>query len=486
MSSRQSLRWTVCAIAAAAFRAARPDLVDLPLMLSIAVIALSLSVRAPISLRNLFCVYTFGIFVVGNRLLFPRSPDQNQDLLLYLCCFMLPYLARSLLPLANRRGTTAMDGAIPAANQQRSIHLERALLGLIGVQLARFLVLAAPYGLAGIYSGRGLAGRIESYSRTGNAGFEQLSGLLLLAAVAGVAIAYFEDRLWGGLPVRFGLLGVSLLLFPLLAFERAFLVYGVILFGAMYLFDRSHRRFARGKHVRLKARSNSGRRVVVAGLLSGAVIFVAINIGDVRAQELERTPGVTGQGDTLEQVLRGEFTPIQFYRDSKDNIDELGYRGGTNIVGAFVTRLVPRSVWKNKPITTQEYYMRQLYPAQLSQGYSLAPSLFGVGFLNFGLAGTGLLCLSLGFLASGLDRAYMAATQPGLSHFLIVATWSYSVLRDDLATSMASIALTYATYVAVRFIFSARILGGEGSTSSSGTAGSNRRGVQGLSPASSG
>jgi hypothetical protein len=97
--------------------------------------------------------------------------------------------------------------------------------------------------------------------------------------------------------------------------------------------------------------------------------------------------------------------------------------------------------------------MRALHPTDLAAGYSLAPSLFGAGYLNFGMWGTAILVALTGWGAAYFDRGYVDGLRSKIPQFLIVSAWSYSFLRDDLANSLASILLTFVVYRVLRHHF---------------------------------
>jgi hypothetical protein len=94
--------------------------------------------------------------------------------------------------------------------------------------------------------------------------------------------------------------------------------------------------------------------------------------------------------------------------------------------------------------------MRALHPTDLAAGYSLAPSIFGAAYLNFGMGGTAILVALTGWGAAFFDRGYVDGLRSRIPQFLIVSAWSYSLLRDDLANSLMSILLTFLVYRVLR------------------------------------
>jgi hypothetical protein len=247
---------------------------------------------------------------------------------------------------------------------------------------------------------------------------------------------------------------VVLIFVPALSLQRSVLVLHSMLLAGVYICDKHFRTTPATTPAATDGRRTRLRRWLPAGLVILAAIGLAVKIGDIRTRQLDQTVlSNQATGSSLQQVLRGEFTPIEFYRDVKGNMGSLHYRYGEPIVAAFVTRGVPRSVWPNKPVTSQEIYMRARQPVQLAQGFSLAPSLFGVLYLNFGWLGTALGVALLGGIAAYYDRALAGGLVARVPQFLIVLTWFYSLLRDDLATSAFSIVLTLVAYRCLRAFF---------------------------------
>lgn len=440
---RNLLRWTVLVVFLTGLAVVAPDAFDLPTVAVAALVVFSVDLRHPMTLRTMFLVYSVGLFWYGNRLLYPGGSSLAADLLLYLLAFTAGYAVA-----AGRREGRPVE-ATPAAGPTSAAvvaRLEVVLWLLLAVEMVRVALLVAPYGPRAFYGGQELVNRISTFGQGGATGVEGITAILVTVAVAAVVAAYAEQCLKAGVRIRYSLVALVAVVPPLLSLERASVVYGSVLVAALYLCERRIRPLTAGR-----PGTGSGRRLVVALVALACAGGVAVKIGDIRAKRLnQQVFGTAHEVDTLGQVLRSEFTTIVFYRDVKDNIDTLGYRWGTNIVGALATRLVPRAVWRDKPITTSEYYMRQLRPRELQAGFSLAPSLFGVSLLNFGVAGTMVVVALVGLAAAACDRAYLEGMASRVPSFLILATWFYSLLRDDLATSLVSIALTFAAYAVLR------------------------------------
>jgi hypothetical protein len=61
--------------------------------------------------------------------------------------------------------------------------------------------------------------------------------------------------------------------------------------------------------------------------------------------------------------------------------------------------------------------------------------------------------LLLGVGAAYFDRGYVSRLYRRMPAFLLVATWAFSLLRDDLATSLVSVLLTFGIYKFFRSFF---------------------------------
>jgi hypothetical protein len=321
---------------------------------------------------------------------------------------------------------------------------------VIGLEAVRFAFLLRPYGVAGFYSGLGLVNRIQAYSQSGST-TEIVVNIALTALTTAVAVLYYEVCLELGARVRYRRLFLMLVILPALSLQREILVLNGVLFTAIYVCDKR-------RALALPSRSKGGTRaIVLSGLILACAALVAVWIGNVRAKQLNQQSSARGSNQsTLPTVLRAEVTPFFFYADVKANIGTLGYQHGYTIVGPLLTRIIPRTLWPSKPVTSNEFYMRALHPTDLAAGYSLAPSIFGAGYLNFGMGGCTILVVLTGWGAAFFDRGYVDGLRSRIPQFLIVSAWSYSFLRDDLANSLASILLTFLVYRGLRSHFLGR------------------------------
>jgi oligosaccharide repeat unit polymerase len=444
------LRWCLTALLLGGLAALVPGILDVYATSTIILLGLGLNFTSPFTLRNYYLLYTVAFFLIGSRIIYPNLHNIfNFDAAVYLAAF----LAGHLLYFWSHRTHKVKEPSPRSFSPLAAKRIEMAFWALAGAQLVRLALLIKQFGLGGFYSGQELAYRIQSYRESGSTG-AAVTTFAITALSASITALHCEYCLRTGVRPRYLLLAFVLIVMPLISLQRNNLILNSALLAAVYVSMRriqAHRpdrapAGSRQSNVSVTAR----RRLIPALVLLLVGVVMAIKIGDIRGRSLERQSGQTDSSNSLQQVLQGEFTPISFYYDVKHNMDKLGYRYGTNIVGGLATRFIPRSLWPDKPITSQEYFMRQLQPDALARGLSLAPSLFGVGYLNFGMIGTAILVALLGWGAAHYDRAYVHARPSGIPQFLILSAWAYSLMRDDLATSLAGVLLSFGLYRLLR------------------------------------
>ena len=445
-----ALRSALAAVALVALALSTHHVLDFYAGGIVIIVAFGTDFSAFLSLRNLFVVYATGLFVYGNHLIYPNGSSFAPDLFIYLASFMATYVlfARAYASRRRLRDKHQLKLDLSGAITSRI----EALLKLVFVlEMVRVVLLIAPYGLTSFYSGQELADRISSYSQAGSTGITTIGNLIVTMVATAVVVVYVEHCLQAGRAIKYRLLVLVLLIPPLLALERVSIASASILLLAVYVCQRRARNALGTRGAR---RRRTGRQILVAAVVLTSAVGIGLAVGNLRARRLS-VQGVQGgaTSNTLETVFRGEFTTIIFYRDVKEKIGVLGYQYGEPIVGALLTRAVPRFVWPAKPITSQEYYMQRLRPQELRAGFSLAPSLFGVAYLNFGGPGVMLIVGLLGLLFAYADRGYVYGDPTLIPRYLIVATWFYSLLRDDLSTSVFSVVMTFAIYGLIRRSF---------------------------------
>ena len=435
--------------------------------------AVALDLQHPFSLRNFFFAYVLLLFGVGGQYFAPDDLTLSVDLLLFLAFFAFAYaIARLLLP----RHANVID------RTGKSVTLPSVLL--ICVSLGWAALLAAQigiYGMKGFYAGEGLADRITKYGRP-----DFLTGLqsiieqgLSIVTVASV-VMYVQSRVNSGKRPNYFLLSLPLVVAPVLLLRRYDFAVGLLLILAIQPIA------ARLCGVRYSILASAP---LIAGSL-GLAFAVSVMVGSLRESALASPPNAvasptaapaaspTGSSteepvahvspdglepssllkdlQTLmtEQRLLGpvysEMSPITGYRDIREHPNDFTYKLGTTILPPLVARIVPRSWFPAKPVSSGAYYNETRTPEAFAAGYALPVTVFGDALLNFGYLGALAAAAVLGVIAGRLDRVFDATTSRGLPMFLIVFYGFYSLLRTDLANSVSVIVLTTLTFVVLR------------------------------------
>ena len=449
------LRWCLTALLLGGLAASVPGILDVYATAAIVLLGLGLNFTSPFTLRNYFLLYTVAFFLIGSRIIYPNLHNIfHFDAAVYIAAFLTGHL----LFFWSHRTLKDKEPSPRSFSLLSGKRIEMAFWALAGAQLVRLALLIEQFGLGGFYSGQELAYRIQAYRESGSTG-SAITTFAITALSASITALYCDYCLRMGVRPRFKLLAFVLILMPLLSLQRNNLILNSALLAAVYVSMRRVQAHqpdpiqpgqARAQTPRGTKSIMARRRLIPALVLLVVGVGMAVKIGDIRGRSLERQSGLTGSSNSLRQVLQGEFTPISFYFDVKHNRDKLGYTYGANIVGGLATRFIPRSLWPDKPITSQEYFMRQLQPEALAHGLSLAPSLFGVGYLNFGMIGTALLVALFGWGAAHYDRGYVESRASRIPQFLILSAWAYSLMRDDLATSLAGVLVSFGLYRLLR------------------------------------
>lgn len=405
-------------------------------------VVLAFDARHLLTLKNYFLAYIMGLFVIGGRIIYQGVDDLPKDLLLYVLTFLLAYAIFSQTTHRQSRPQRA-----PTPTNVASV--EALLLVLAIAQIAAFIPQLLSYGVRGFYSGQALADLIGTYGKESFSGGAVVIVRELLATVTTATVVLYANSCIGtGTRIRYRFLAAVLLLAPLLALQRS-----VLLFGAFTLFAirACERRFG---HVRPSSRRRRPAGLLVVGIATMLALVIAAGIGGLRATHRSGNENSSPfSGSVLGDVLQGEFGPIVAYHEIKTNIDVLGYRYGSNIVLPLLTRVVPRAWLPAKPVTSSGYYMSKIRPGEFDAGYVLAPSIFAVAYLNFGMVGSLAVCVLVAALAARLDRAYREKYVGRLPWFLIVFASFYALMREDLSNSLFRLLVAMGAYLILRRLF---------------------------------
>lgn len=231
-------------------------------------------------------------------------------------------------------------------------------------------------------------------------------------------------------------------------------MYLVLLQVVLPLLSLSRSSFVLGMLLLLQTSSlYKGRGALRKSIISLLImVVVAVGFGMLRQSDLQA--GSSVHTNKVMNQIYGEFSTVVAYHDIKNNIDTLGYQHGKTILGPVIFKVVPRHWLPNKPLNSSGYMMQQLFPSEFSAGFSLAPSMFGDLYLNFGPWGTRGVIFVLGVYACRLDRLYINRTkhkQP-LLIWLFAQVFVYGFLRNNLADTISTVLLTLFVYIILKKI----------------------------------
>jgi hypothetical protein len=419
--------------------------------------------RNLLSLKNFFLCYVLLIFGVGGHHFAPDDRVISFDLLVYVLLFLAAYAGGNTF---SRRRSVAARSTSPRNGRAASLLVVASIVGwtvLLATQLYA-------YGVAGFYSGQGLADRIARYGHADLmagllAVFEQGLSILTIAC----AVVYVEARTSAGKRPSYLLLSLPLIVAPLLLLRRADFAIGLLL---LLVVQPIACRLTGARY------SVLGSIPLVLGSAAFALAF-SVTVGSLRESALVAPPtpapvespnsGVSaspspGTGELARpkpvelpvfteqrtfNILVSELSPVLGYRDVREHPADFTYQLGRTIVLPLAAKLAPRNWFPDKPISSSAYYNLIRSPAAFAAGYTLPVTSFGDALINFGYAGALTFSLLLGLIAAKLDRTMVGASAD-IATLLIVYYYFYSLLRNDLANSLAMIFLAGAAYLVLR------------------------------------
>lgn len=412
---------------------------DFKTLVSACVVATFLDIKNPLLTKNIFLAYAFCLFIVAGNYYLPDADDLFTDMLVYVALYLVGYHYVGLAGGKRRHGFRVNQP--PSRREVKHIRLIEKLVGVyVLVPLVLLAMQVQTYGLGDFFQGAALEDSIESYANAGLA----IGPFALIKLCAGLmqtalCVYYVCRCLRVGTKPRLDLLAVLLVATPLLSLNRSSAVQGCVFLAIVALFGIA------GSWLRM------ARRFLVLAICGFVAICGAIAVGQLRMDRL--TSGTTetlSTEDRLLQVICGEFSPIILYHDVKQNIDSLGYRYGAAIALPLLFKPFPRRWVPNKPENTSMIYMRQFRSSEFDAGYSLAPSIFGDIYLNFGWYGCLAVSAMLGCVSGRLDRVFVLKEVSGFPTFLLVHSHFFALLRNNTGDSIALLLFTAVSYIVVK------------------------------------
>ena len=188
-----------------------------------------------------------------------------------------------------------------------------------------------------------------------------------------------------------------------------------------------------------------------------AVIFLAfiLLIGSIRVKNMTE-----GQGNYTGSVffigaVTGEFQNVLVYKVINDEIDSdnIDYTYGKTIFGPLIFKIIPRSLFPDKPINSGATISQLIQPSAYEAGFMLPAAYFGDLYLNFGIVGCIIGCLVLGSVCRFLDFNYINKNQYYLPHFVVFYYYFYPLVRNDISNSISLLFfVAIAVWVLERFM----------------------------------
>lgn len=390
----------------------------------------------PFTLHNIVLIYITALFEFGSGF-FTSDPHQTKLIFFPILAFyLLGYWLTSWIRPPGKAPS------IPRARIYQGVIKARDAKPLVKVlTLITILITAIYIFLSGIhqyYSGQTLALSVKAYATSGGAlgifpGMETILTQLLTSAVAFYAAQCFVNAR----PVAYRWVVGPLIVLPVVTLQRAQGFVGAIVLMGIYAMDR-----------RTRIRRQSGRRRQLYTRLTLVALFVVvagISIGRIRQQAIANGSSAPAASGGTSAYLKEELTPIQAFSEIRSSLQQLKEQHGRTIVVPLLLRYVPRSLYPAKALNSDSYYMESLHSGAYSAGFSMPVTIFGDGYLSFGLVGLLAASLLLGVATRAGDRAMIRSDRFRAVSYLLGAANIYNVLRDCLANSGAQIVLMTTT-----------------------------------------
>lgn len=129
----------------------------------------------------------------------------------------------------------------------------------------------------------------------------------------------------------------------------------------------------------------------------------------------------------------------------------LGY--GTTYL-KFIYQFIPRVVWHGKPEDISTVMSGLFRPAQMDQGVTYNPTLFGEMYYNFGISGVVIGCFFVGLALGWMYR--LGREQQGSAPLrFLYATFLVSIIEQGRG-ALYNISMTYITFYVIPFLLLCR------------------------------
>jgi oligosaccharide repeat unit polymerase len=121
--------------------------------------------------------------------------------------------------------------------------------------------------------------------------------------------------------------------------------------------------------------------------------------------------------------------------------DTQDYKFGGTLV-QFLTAVVPRQIWPEKPVNLDTYIGEKIYGAELYGSAAVPAGLFGEMYMNFWYAGIVIGALALGVAMRKIDNLLIAnrgKTAFVLVYVLMLQSFGMSVLASGFSSTMVGV-----------------------------------------------
>lgn len=379
-----------------------------------------ISVRNLLSLKNYFIIFSILLFGVGGSFFFPERSDLIYDYYAILISFLLGYYL--FLFFKKKKKTIA-------GISYKKFKPIRILYFFILIDIMQYLYTIYSIGFHEFYSGLSLVDQIKNYGHGGySKGLTIIINAIYYSVQFSFVILYLLYTNKNKNKINYKTLSVILILFPLLTMNRSHVLVGLLLLLFItYYFNR--------EKIKLKY-------VVFIFIF---ILFIASYIGNIRQSALNDSSTHTFNINIMQTMIVGEFSSIIAYTEIKDNINILDYQYGKTIFLPLLFKVIPRSIYHDKPLNSSGYFMYMLHPNEASAGFFLAPTIFGDLYLNFGDFSIFFIFL-LGLFSSYVDCSIKEKNISSFPVQIIVFYMYYSLLRNNLSGSIFNFLMVYITF----------------------------------------
>jgi len=430
-------RFTILIVLSISFYLFAPT-IKLALLLSIILLVFFFDLKTILTFKNFIIIYMFVLFVIAGMLYYENSEITSQlmvDFIIYSISLFVGYNFFLLLPKQKRNIIHKFDDNL----YKLKVKLEKIILLLIFINYFFLFVTIISEGIVDFYTGKYLVKKIFTYGQKNIIeGLKQILNYIAFYFSVAISIFYISICYSSHLRPRIEYIIIQFIIFPLLSLSR-----GIFLNGVMFIIISQF--IFKGKI--------SVMKIFLFAIL---VLLIAVFFGIIRELALlSFSVYYNDLEEILERFVKGEFSQIIAYAEIKNNISQLNYQYGKTILLPLLTKLIPRSIFPDKPFNSAGYFMYMIYPESAKFGFFLAPTIFGSIFLNFGYVGCIILSFSIGILAAYFDYLIKLIIKKNITNILKVALVIlifmnlYNILRNDIVESFF---LNFTIYIFILII----------------------------------